>query len=352
MSATPEPTERAQRSLRAFFSWVRRPSLWLIGVLLLLVLFAVLLRRMNVEIQRTQREFSERIAESVEQAKVAGKKAEETSTTLTDAQKKIWLLEARMAESQAQQAALEQLYTELSRNRDEAQAAEIEQLVLLAAQQLQLAGNVSGALILLQSADTRLARVDRPQFLAVRRALASDIDRLRSLPSTDLSGFILRIDQLLQNIDALPLLGEAQITPVAPPSTPDPVWWRRMAKNFLTEIRQLVRVRKIDHPDAVLLTPPQAYFARENLKLRLLNARLQLLTRHESAFRHDLAESVTLVGKYFDAQHPQVQTMLQTLDQLQKAEVVVALPELTASLNAVSHFRPDKAASRIPAKGS
>lgn len=351
MSVTSEPQERTQRSFRAFFSWVRRPSVWFIGVLVLLVLFAVLLRRMNVEIQRTQREFSERIAESIEQSKVAEKKAAETGMTLTDAQKKIWLLEARMAESQAQQAALEQLYTELSRNRDEAQATEIEQLVLLAAQQLQLAGNVPGALILLQSADARLARVDRPQFLAVRRALGNDIDRLRSLPGTDLSGLILRIDQILQNVDGLPLLGEAQTMPATSPQPSEPVWWKRMYRNFLTEIRELVRVRKIEHPEAVLLTPPQAYFARENLKLRLLNARLQLLTRNEQAFRHDLAQSATLINRYFDDQHKQVQTMLQTLDQLQKAEVVVALPHLTDSLNAVSHFRPDTAGARVSAKG-
>ena len=62
-------------------------------------------------------------------------------------------LEAKLAESQSQQIALEALYQELSRNRDEWGYAEIEQSLLIANQQLQLAGNVKAALIALQNAD-------------------------------------------------------------------------------------------------------------------------------------------------------------------------------------------------------
>jgi uroporphyrin-III C-methyltransferase len=51
------------------------------------------------------------------------------------------------------------------------------------------------------------------------------------------------------------------------------------------ELSSLVRVSRIDQPEAVLLTPEQSFFARENLKLRLLNARLGLLARQTTASR-------------------------------------------------------------------
>jgi uroporphyrin-III C-methyltransferase len=84
--------------------------------------------------------------------------------------------------------ALESLYQELSRNRDEWQLAEIEQVLAIAQQQLQLAGNVRAALLALQLAESRLALADRPQFQSVRRALAKDIERLESLPAADVVG--------------------------------------------------------------------------------------------------------------------------------------------------------------------
>src|SRR5918911_1014816 len=112
------------------------------------------------------------------------------------------LLDARLAEWQSQQLALEALYQELSRNRDEWQLAEIEQVLAIASQQLQLARNVRAALLALQLAEARLARADRPQFVPIRRALARDIERLKTLPVLDLPGMSMRIDTLAAQVES------------------------------------------------------------------------------------------------------------------------------------------------------
>ena len=65
---------------------------------------------------------------------------------MRDAQARIGALEAKLLESQSQQLALESLYQELSRSRDDWLLAEVEQTLAIAAQQLQLAGNVQAAL--------------------------------------------------------------------------------------------------------------------------------------------------------------------------------------------------------------
>lgn len=343
----------------------RQRWVWRVALMLLFLLSVAWLGRNSWEIERTQREFSQRIADSAQRSRLAEQKVVESSVALGEVQKKIVLLEARLAESQAQQAALEQLYTELSRHRDEAQAAEVEQWVSLAAQQLQLAGNVSGALILLQNADTRLARIDRPQFLGVRRALARDIERLKALPSTDLSGLVVKLDQLVQAAEVMPLLVDAKpalrsaiIKPATAPAsasqaTASNAWsrfWSDLGRTLWDESRQLIQVRRLDQPEAMLLTPSQAYFVRENLKLRLLNARLQVLSRNEAAFRQDVLSARQTVAKYFDLQQKSVQTSLQTLDQLQQAEVMVTLPTLSESLNAVRYFKPEMPAPRPATK--
>jgi uroporphyrin-3 C-methyltransferase/uroporphyrinogen III methyltransferase/synthase len=120
-------------------------------------------------------------------------------------QAKIILLEGKQSEAQSQQLALEQVYQDLSRNRDEWALAEIEQVLSTASQQLQLAGNVPGALIALQNADNRLAKSDKPQFIAIRRAIAKDIERLKSLPALDLPGIALRLDSVIAQVDHIPL---------------------------------------------------------------------------------------------------------------------------------------------------
>ena len=86
------------------------------------------------------------------------------------ARERAMVLEARLADEQGQREALEQLYTDLSRGRDEAVLVEVERLVAVASQELSVSGNLNTALAALQTADRRLARSDSARFLPLRRA--------------------------------------------------------------------------------------------------------------------------------------------------------------------------------------
>lgn len=273
-------------------------------------------------------------------------------------QGKVAVLEAKQVESQGQQVALEQLYQDLAKNRDDWALAEIEQVLSTASQQLQLAGNVRGALIALQNADARLARADRPQFIAIRRAIAKDTDSLKSLPSVDLTGIAVRLDTLVAQIDHMPLLSDEKPTVVAPvpksklaAKSPTEVhtpedWrsvmlerWNSWSSELWSDIRQLVRVRVVDTPEALLLSPGEAFFARENLKLRLLNARLALLSRNDAAFRSDLAEADRALVRYFDIRVKQTQAGRELIKQLQESVLNIEMPTLSHSLAAVRQSR-------------
>ncbi len=273
-------------------------------------------------------------------------------------QGKVAVLEAKQVESQGQQLALGQLYQDLAKNRDDWALAEIEQVLSTASQQLQLAGNIRGALIALQNADARLARADRPQFIAIRRAIAKDTDNLKSLPSLDLTGIAVRLDALVAQIDQMPLLSDEKPAVVAPApktrlaaQTPADVkaasdWrgvlferWNSWSSDLWNEIRQLVRVRVVGTPEALLLSPGEAFFARENLKLRLLNARLALLSRNDAAFRSDLAEADRALVRYFEIRSKQTQAARDLIKQLQESVLNIEMPTLTHSLAAVRQSR-------------
>lgn len=280
-------------------------------------------------------------------------------------QAKVNVLEGKQVEAQSQQLALEHLYQELSRNRDDWALAEIEQVLSTASQQLQLAGNVQGAVIALQNADNRLSRSDKPQFIIIRRAIAKDLERLKALPTVDLTGVALRLDSIIGQIDSMPLLAdEKPVVPATQPKTSRRVaknaepkspaskageasdWiarlqdtWESWTNEMWTEIRQLIRVRNVEVSDALLLSPTQAYYARENLKLRLLNARLALLTRNESAFRSDLIAAQDAIAKYFDTRAKQTQTTQALLRQVQASNLSIEMPTLAESLNAVRNYK-------------
>jgi uroporphyrin-3 C-methyltransferase len=276
--------------------------------------------------------------------------------TLANVQSKVSTLESRQAESQNQQVALEQLYEELNKNRDDWALAEIEQVLSTAAQQLQLAGNVQGALIALENADRLLAQSDKPQFSEIRTAIASDIERLKALPLVDITSATMRLDSAISMVDTLPLLSaekpaETLTEPKAPirqtrPADAGEDWLTRLQNNLqsffdeiATELRQVVRVRTVEEPEALLMSPTEAYFVRQNLKLRLLNARLALLSRNETALRNDLVAGQEIITRYFDTRAKQTQTMLALLKQVQNSILTIEMPTLSESLTAVRNYK-------------
>lgn len=290
--------------------------------------------------------------------------AREVAEQAKELQVKVGVIESRQTEAQSQQLALEQMYQDLSKNRDEWALAEIEQVLSTASQQLQLAGNVQGALIALANADRSLSRSDKPQFITIRRAIAKDTDKLKALPAVDVAGVALRLDNVIVQVDTLPLLSdEKPAQPAAPAparasakargkaaraAAPQPPLsagerltqtWRNWSAEMWDDIRQLIRVRSVDTPEALMLSPTESYFVRENLKLRLLNARLALLSRNQSTFHDDLNTAQETLLKYFDTRARTTQSAQAALRQVQANNLAIEMPDLADSLNAVRNYK-------------
>jgi uroporphyrin-3 C-methyltransferase len=292
-------------------------------------------RTVALEQTLTQRlsQFDERNRESL----VLSKHAEETAA---QASAKVILLEQRFEESRSQQEALQTLYLELANNRDEWTISEVEQLLIIASQQLKLARNVRPALLALQTADARLQQLDKPQAHALRKIIGEDIQRLQALPSVDIAGMSVKLEALVDTADKLPLASDRHPRAIEPPM---PDWdsnpWRRLTQEIWQDIKNLVRVERMDQPELPLLEPEQAYFLRENLKLRLLTARIALLQHDESTYRADLQLVDKWLKRYFNTQDAAARTALATLQQLSSSDISIEIPDVSESLNAVSKYK-------------
>ena len=112
----------------------------------------------------------------------------------------------------------------------------------------------------------------------------------------------------------------------------------RLGAEIWNEIKQLVVIRRVG-AEPPLLPPPQAYFLRENLRLRLLNARLSLLARDEAGYREDLRVSQAWIQRYFDARSRQGVDALAQIKQLSATSISFEMPTISDSLDAVRGFK-------------
>jgi uroporphyrin-3 C-methyltransferase len=292
------------------------------------------------ELDRLREELALRLRDADAEARASRLAAKDAETLVREADKRLDALEAKVGESQSQQLALEAMYQELSRGRDDWVLAEIDQTLSIAARELQLAGNVPAALAALSAAEARLARVDRAQYPQLRKAIARDAERLRAAPSLDISGLTTKLDQLAASVDTLPLLAEGRPQPEKQPNVGEvPAWWVRFGTAVWGELKSLVRVQRLDAQDQALVSPEQAWFLRENLKLRLAHARVALLQRNEPAYRVDIRAATQWISRYFDPRDRRTMTALATLKQLEAATVSVELPTIAESLTAVRALR-------------
>ena len=278
----------------------------------------------------------------------AGSQAGEARVTARQAQDlaletaaKLAMLDARISEVALQRTQLEELMQSLSRSRDENLVVDIDASVRLAQQQAQLSGSAEPLLAALKSAELRVARAAQPRLTPVQRAVAKDMARIRATALADLPALLVKLDELVQMAEELPVANAVAVSkPVESLKRKDAEtvsnWWQRAWLVLRLEMESLVRVNRIDDPDAVLLTPEQSFFLRENLKLKLLNARLGLLSRHNEAARADLSSASVAISRFFDSSSRRTQAAQILLEQLISQSRALEVPRVEETLAALA----------------
>jgi uroporphyrin-3 C-methyltransferase len=337
----------------------RRWARWLLALFALGIVISLAvawgtdrrLRQVERELARRQQDTQSQSTEARMLAKQAQEISRETAA-------KVALLDARLSEVALQRTQLESLIQSLSRSRDENLAVDIEAGLRVAQQQSVITGSAEPLVAALRQADERLGRQSQPRLESVRRAVARDLDRVKAVGVADISALTIKLDEAVRLVDELPMLAEAQ--PRKDPSrqasaraarpaasaagaTGLASWWASFSDGWSQgvdsawdEVRSLVRVTRIDHPDAALLAPEQAFFVRENLKLRLLNARLALLSRQFDTTQSDLQAARAMLDRYFDPASRRTGVASDLVKQVMASGRNVGLPRPDETLAALS----------------
>ena len=299
--------------------------------------------------------------------------ARQALDSVRDLNGKLGVLDERVAESQMQRSQVEDLIQSLSRSRDENVLADVEAGLRVAMQQAALTGSTDPIVTILKQSDERLARYNNPRLDRIRRAIARDLDRVRTASAVDVPSLTIRLDEAVRMVDELPLVSvperataagraaaasanaasvaargassaraRAAASAAASTAAP-PAWvvtvqhaWDAFSVPFFSELKQAVRVTSIEHPEAALMTPEQSFFLRENVKLRLLNARLSILSRQFDLAQADLQQAQTELDRYFDHNSRRVVAVSDLLRQVSTQARQVSFPRPDDTLAAIS----------------
>jgi uroporphyrin-III C-methyltransferase len=273
---------------------------------------------------------------------ILAKQAEERSV---EANARTVILEQKLEESRDQQDVLQTLYDQLAENREATALSEVEQLLTIANQQLQLVGNVKTALLALQAADSRLEPLNLPRANQLRETLGLEIKNLRRLPQVDVVGMSAQLETLADLCATIPLISERQPTLNTKAAQQNaienvhPNTWQKIAYPIWADIKNLVTVERIDKPEPPLLSADHEFYLRENLKLRLLTARVALLQHDEVSYKADLATVTTWINQYYDAKHPNATLAFKLLKRLSDKDIDIELPQLRESFAAVNRYK-------------
>ena len=356
----PVPGRAVPSTAPALDAWLV-PRSWALGVAALAAAGLLGSASLWQKLGSIQEELARRTTDTSAQSIEARTLAQDAQDSTREQSVRLALMETRLSEVSLQRSQLEELMQSLSRSRDENLVVDVESDLRLAQQRALLTGSAEPLLAALNSADTRLTRAAQPRLNPLQRAVTRDIERVKSASIADVPALMLKLDELARLVDELPVAND-----VASNNIPHPVevvaakpprdaldagktswlpgvdtlalrdWSGRVAGSLWLEASQLLRVSRIDQPEAALLAPEQAFFLRENLKLRLLNARLALLSRQTDAARADLLNAGNWLGKYFDPAARKTQAARQLLVQVQGQLKNTDLPRLDETLAALA----------------
>ncbi|OYV40495.1 MAG: hypothetical protein B7Z83_01155, partial [Thiomonas sp. 20-64-5] len=281
-SAPPAPQLATQKTEPVALPGAR--LIWPVLIALIVALVAMAWW-LNSRLYATQSEIAQRLQSATTNSIEAKTLTKQASDSVRDLTARIAVLESRQQDFAAQRQALETLYEDFAKSRDQARLSETGQLIALAQQQAQLIGNVQPLIATLQSADVRLARSPNPKAQILRRAVQADLTRLRSAVTPDIAAAAHKLNDLTALVDELRLVSSAAPLQMGTAAKPLPVdgasavapapnwapWLGDWFERFRASLVQLFGITRVGSRDALLASPQQGEFLRENLKLRILN---------------------------------------------------------------------------------
>ncbi len=236
-------------------------------------------------------------------------------------------LKEMRAEQQVLRDVTQEIRNTLTRSHDYTVASEAEYLMRIAMHRLQLEHDITSAITALEEADQRLQQIDDPILFETRRQLINDITALKLIPQADITGAVVTLRSLEDQIEQLALPTSPQALPDTAQTRHDDGFWNTAWR----ELKSLVVIRRTDQTTPPLAQPEQRFFLRHNLRLTLETAQIALLRRDNQAFHANITTARRWLGRYFE-QNATTRLAQESLAKIESLNLTPTLPDTTGSL--------------------
>ncbi len=273
---------------------------------------------LRAELKQTRSTIDAQLANTTEQASAkATEITHQVETVLEQQQKSIHSLQIAMADVKG-------------RRPNDWLLAEADYLVKLAGRKLFIERDVESATQLMETADQRIAALNDPSLTPLRKSMANDITKLKSVPLIDRDGVVLRLSSLQQQVDALPLANA--ILPEAKQVTEQVVsqdindWQTNLMTSLKDFSENFITFRTRDGNVIPLLSPEQHFYLKENIKAKLETAIKSVYVEQQDIYTTALATAQQWSQSFFNQNDNTVKSFQTALEQLAKQKVAVEYP--------------------------
>ncbi|EJA3104639.1 uroporphyrinogen-III C-methyltransferase [Vibrio vulnificus] len=208
--------------------------------------------------------------------------------------------------------------------------AEADYLVKLAGRKLFLEHDVVSATSLMESADQRIAALNDPSLVPLRKAMAKDITDLKTIPLIDRDGLVLRLTALQQQVDQLPLanaiLPEAKTVEKQQVSDDINNWQNNLMASLKAFSENFITFRTRDGNIIPLLSPEQHFYLKENIKAKIETAIKAVYQEQGEVYTTSLTTAEAWSKAFFNQDNNTVKEFTQSLKQLSEQKIQVQYP--------------------------
>lgn len=231
-------------------------------------------------------------------------------------------------------SAISQVQRQLGKTRSDWLIADAEYLLSVANQRLHLVGDVNTTYEALEAADQRLRESGDAGVFKIREQIAKDITAIRSVAVADTVGIYASIQSLQTQVDSLvlflPYTGKALTQPEAVQEPTDKAA-HNLLDSAIDQLEEIVTIRHTEHPIKEILTPEQAQFIREQLRVKLEMAKIALVQQHEQLYQSSLTDAKKWIELNF-AKDAQTNNFIAELDKFNAIKIRSQFPDISLSL--------------------
>jgi uncharacterized protein HemX len=224
---------------------------------------------------------------------------------------------------------IQKLQRQLGKTRGDWLLADAEYLLSVANQRLLLMGDINTTMEALEAADQRLRESGDAAAYKIREQLAKDISAMSKVNAADIVGIYATLQNLESQIDSLTLLlpyagKDETVKPVIPDVKKDP-------KDLIGQLESMVTIRHVQQHVDEILTPEQAQFIREQLRVKLEIIKIALVQQNDVLYQASLADTQKWITSNF-VKEKAAEHFTLALDKLTNVRIRTQFPDISLSL--------------------